>query len=156
MRQLTSTVRLWMVAAGLLCTCFLFQPVPASAGTFSNSSLSGSFGFQLNKFGTCPNIAVATGLFNFDGLTPGGVTGTATQYDSDKGGTGPKVLAAKLVSGSYNVATDGTGTISLTSPQTLSFAFVIDSTSTSAERIELINTSSHSWTCAMSGYAIQQ
>ena len=145
----------WTLAAGVLGAWLLFQPASARAGTFDNSSLSGPFGFQLNKFGTCPNIVTVTGLLIFNGT--GGVTGTFSQYASDRGGTGPKTSPG-TVSGTYTFDPNGngTGTMSLTSPKVGTFAFVLDSTSTSAERIELINTSSHSWTCAMSGYAIQQ
>ena len=91
-------------------------------------------------------------MFDFDGA--GNVTASFKQYASNKGGAGPKVSSG-TASGTYNVNTDGTGTINLTTiGQT--FAFAIDSTATSAERIELINTSSKSWSCALSGYAIQQ
>jgi hypothetical protein len=142
------------VAVGLLCA-WLFQPASARAGAFDNSSLSGPFGFQLNKFGTCPNIVVVAGLLNFDGS--GGVTGSFSQYASDRGGTGPKALSG-TVSGTYafDVSGNGMGTISLVAPKIGTFAFVLDSTATLAKRIEAINTSSHSWTCAMSGYATQQ
>jgi hypothetical protein len=143
----------WTLAAGVLGAWLLFQPASARAGTFDNSSLSGPFGLQLNKFGTCPNIVTVVGLLNFDGT--GGVTGSFNQYTSDRGGTGPKTSSGNIL-GIYTVNPDGTGTMSLTSPKIGTFAFVLDSTATSAERIELINTSSHSWTCAMSGYAIQQ
>ncbi|HVA40819.1 MAG TPA: hypothetical protein VNF49_09150 [Candidatus Binataceae bacterium] len=143
----------WAVAAGLLCAWLLFQPGTARAATFGNSSLSGPFGLQLNKFGTCPNLVVVVGVFNFDGSSA--VTGRFSQYASDRGGAGPKASSGSVL-GTYSVNSDGTGTMSLTSPKVGTFAFVIDSTSTSAERIELISTSSASWTCAMSGYAIQQ
>ena len=151
MRELAT--RWWAVAAGLLCAWLLFQPAPARAATFSNPSLSGPFGFQLNKFGTCQNIVVVAGLLNFDGSS--GVTGSFSQYASNRGGAGPKASSGSIF-GTYAVNSDGTGTMNLTSPKVGTFAFSIDSTSTSAERIELINTSGGSWSCAMSGYAIQQ
>ncbi len=145
--------RWWTLATGLLCAWLLFQPVPARATTFGNSSLSGSFGFQLNKFGTCQNIVVVAGVLNFDGSS--GVTGSFSQYASNRGGVGPKASSGSVL-GTYAVNSDGTGTMNLTSPKVGTFAFAIDSTATSAERIELISTSSNSWTCAMSGCAIQQ
>jgi hypothetical protein len=115
----------------------------------------GSFRLSAQQVRTCPNIVVVAGLLNFDGS--GGVTGSFSQYASDRGGRGPKALSG-TVSGTYafDVSGNGMGTISLVAPKIGTFAFVLDSTATLARRIELINTSSHSWTCAMSGYAIQQ
>jgi hypothetical protein len=148
MRRLTAVW--WMMVAGLLCWA-LFQPArPALAASFTDASLSGSFAFQFNKFGTCPNIAVIVGVFDFNGA--GNVTGSFKQFNSDKV---PKV-SSDSASGTYTVNSDGTGLIELTSPATTTFAFSIDSTATSAERIELINLTLGSLSCAESGYAIQQ
>ncbi|HVB81047.1 MAG TPA: hypothetical protein VNE82_14005 [Candidatus Binataceae bacterium] len=139
------------VAVGLLCAWVILLPAPAAA--FDNSSISGSYAFQFNKFGTCPNLVVVVGVLDFDGS--GGVTGSFSQYASDRGGMGPKHSSGSVL-GTYTVSSNGMGTMSLTSPKVGTLAFSIDSTSTSAERIEMINTSSNSWSCAMSGYAIQQ
>jgi len=139
-----------MVAAGLLCAWALLLPAPAAA--FDSSSISGSYAFQFNKFGTCPNLQTIVGLFTFDGA--GNVSGKFTQYSSNKGGAGPKVSTG-TATGTYTVNPDGTGRINLTSP-TVTFAFTIDSTATSAQRLELILLSLGSSSCAQSGYAIQQ
>lgn len=141
----------WTLATGLLCAWTLLLPTPAAA--FDNSSISGSYAFQFNKFGTCPNLQAIVGLFTFDGA--GNVSGKLTQYSSNKGGTGPKVSTG-TATGTYTVNSDGTGGINLTSPDTVTFAFTIDSTATSAQRLELILLSLHSSNCAESGYAIQQ
>ena len=141
----------WMVVGGLLCASIVLLAAPARAATFSNSNLSGPFGFQLNKFGTCPNIVAVEGLLDFNAA--GGVTVSFEQFSSNSGGTGPKVSSGTM-SGIYNVNSDGTGTMSFTHGP--AFAFTIDSTGTSAERIELISTSIKAWSCAQSGYAIQQ
>src|SRR6185437_9016865 len=144
--------RRWLtVAAGLLCAWALLLPAPAAA--FDNSSVSGSYAFQFNKFGTCPNLQAIVGLFTFDGT--GNVNGKFTQYSSNKGGAGPKVSTG-TATGTYSVNSDGTGRINFTSPDTVTFAFTIDSTATPAQRLELILLSLHSSGCAESGYAIQQ
>jgi len=141
----------WTLATGLLCAWVLLMPAPAAA--FDNSSISGNYAFQFNKFGTCPNLEVIVGLFTFDG--GGNVSGKFTQYSSNKGGAGPKVSTG-TATGTYTVNSDGTGRIHLTSPDTVAFAFAIDSTATSAQRLELILLSLGSSSCAQSGYAIQQ
>jgi hypothetical protein len=142
----------WLaVAAGVLCAWVLLLSAPALA--FDNSNVSGSYAFQLNKFGTCPNQSVIVGLFTFDGA--GNASGKFTNYSSNKGGTGPKVSTG-TATGTYTVNSDGTGTINFTSPDTVTLAFTIDSAATSAQRLELILLSLHSWSCAESGYAIQQ
>lgn len=141
----------WTMATGLLCAWVLLLPAPAAA--FDVTSISGNYAFQFNKFGTCPNLSVIVGLFTFDGA--GNVSGTFTQYSSNKGGTGPKVSTG-TATGTYTVNSDGTGRINLTSPNTVTFAFTIDSTATPAQRLELILLSLHSNSCAQSGYAIQQ
>ena len=149
MRRLTKNLVSLLV--GLLCAWVLFEPVPARA--FDNTTLSGPYGFEFNKFGTCPNIEVTVGLFNFDGS--GNVTGSFRQYDSNKNGSGPKTSSG-TASGTYTVNSNGTGTINFASPETVKFAFSIDSTATAAKRLELINLSLSVWSCAESGYAIQQ
>jgi hypothetical protein len=141
----------WAVTVGVLCAWLLLRPAPAAA--FDNTSLSGSYAFEFNKFGTCPNIEVTVGVFSFDGS--GNVTGTFRQYDSNKNGKGTKVSSGSA-SGTYTVNSNGTGTINFTSPEAVRFAFSIDSTATSAPRMELINLSLGSLSCAESGYAIEQ
>lgn len=150
MRQLARNSYVAAVA-GLLCAWLVMRPAPAAA--YDNTSLSGTYAFEFNKFGTCPNIEVTVGVFSFDGA--GTVTGSFRQYDSDKNGAGPKASSGSA-SGTYTVNPNGTGTINFTSPETVNFAFAINSTATSAQRMELINLSLHAWTCAESGYAIQQ
>jgi hypothetical protein len=144
-------VRWLAMAAGLLCAWVLLLSAPAAA--FDNSSISGSYAFQLNKFGTCSNLSVLVGLFTFDGA--GNASGKFTSYSSNKGGAGPKVSTG-TATGTYTVNTDGTGRINLTSPNTVKFAFAIDSTAAAAQRLEMILLSLHSSSCAESGYAIQQ
>jgi hypothetical protein len=144
--------RWYGLTAALICAWLVMRPAPAAA--YDNTSLSGTYGFQFNKFGTCPNIEVTVGVFNFNAGT-GTVSGSFRQFDSDKGGTGPKASSGSA-SGTYTVNPNGTGTINFTLPETVTFAFAIDSTATAAQRMELINLSLHSWTCAQSGYAIQQ
>jgi hypothetical protein len=141
----------YAIAAGLVCAWLVLRPAPAAA--FDNASLSGSYAFEFNKFGTCPNLEVTVGVFNFDGS--GTATGSFRQYDSNKVGRGPKASSG-TASRTYTVKPDGTGTINFTSPETTTFAFAINSTATSAQRMELINLSLHSWSCAENGYAIQQ
>jgi hypothetical protein len=128
----------------------MVQPRPALAVSFTDATLSGSFAFQFNKFGTCPNIAAVVGVFDFNGA--GNVTASFKQFNSNHV---PKVSSGSA-SGTYTVNSNGTGLINLTSPTTLTFAFSIDSTATSAERVELINLTLGSSSCAESGYAIQQ
>lgn len=139
------------MAAGLFCAWALLQPAPAAA--FDVSNISGSYAFQFNKFGTCPNLEVKVGLFTFDGA--GNVSGTFTNYSSNKMGAGPKVSTG-TATGTYTVNSDGTGSIHFTTPNTVTFAFAIDSTATLAERLELVTLSLGSKGCAQSGYAIQQ
>jgi hypothetical protein len=146
MRRLTAT---WWMVVVLLCAWTMFQTRLALAA-FNDTSLSGSFAFQFNKFGTCPNISVVVGVFDFNGA--GGVTGNFEQYSSNHV---PKVSSGGA-SGTYTVNSNGTGVIDLTSPATTTFAFAIDSTATSAKRIEFINLILGSLSCAESGYAIQQ
>jgi hypothetical protein len=153
MRRLAT---MWLAAGAMFCASMLLQPAPARAGTFDVGSLSGNFGFQLNKFGWCNNIVTSVGLLNFDGS--GNVSASFTNYYSNKAGNGPKVKTGSA-SGTYtfNVNGDGTGEIDFSAPDNRTFAFVIDSTgSTGMERIEIIATKSQSSRCAMSGYAIQQ
>ncbi|HVB79863.1 MAG TPA: hypothetical protein VNE82_07935 [Candidatus Binataceae bacterium] len=149
MRQLAKGS--YAIAGGLLCAWLVLRPAPAAA--FDNTSLSGSYAFEFNKFGTCPNLEVTVGVFSFDGS--GTVSGSFRQYDSNKNGAGPKASSG-TASGTYTVHADGTGTINFTSPETTTFAFAIDSTGTSAPRMELINLSLNAKSCADSGYAIQQ
>jgi hypothetical protein len=147
----------WLaVAAGLLCAWTAFRPAPASAVTFGAGSLTGNYGFEFNKFGTCPNMEAVVGVFSFDGA--GNVSATFSQFDSDKGGTGPKAKTGQTATGTYTFdpSNNGTGILKFTSPETAKFAFAIDSTATSAQRLELINLTLGSWTCAESGYAILQ
>lgn len=150
----------WLAAGALLCAGMLFQPSSAQAQAFDSSSLSGSFAFQLNEFGSCSNIQTSVGLFVFTpvaGNATGDVTAKFTNYYSDKAGNGPRLKTGGSASGTYTVNPDGSGEIDMTSPNNRKFPFVIDSTGVSgAERIEVINGSLHSWRCAMSGYAIQQ
>ena len=146
-----STRASWAVVAGLLCALMLCQP--AAGAAFDVTSLSGNYSFEFNKFGTCPNIEVVVGVFSFDGS--GNVTGSFTQYDSNKNGAGPKTSTG-TASGTYTVNLNGTGAINFTAPETATFAFAIDSAATPAQRLELINTSLGVWRCAQSGYAIQQ
>jgi hypothetical protein len=134
----------------LAMSCLAITYRPASSAGFSNSSLSGSYGFQFNKFGTCPNVEVVIGVFNFDGA--GNVTGSFTKYDSNKQ---PKVSTGSA-SGTYAVNSDGTGHINFASPDSVNFGFVIDASATTAQRLELIVKSLPSTSCAESGYAIQQ
>jgi len=142
----------WAAAVvGVLCAWLLLHPAPAAA--FDNTSLSGTYAFEFNKIWTCPNIEVTVGVFSFDGS--GNVAGTFRQYDSNKNGKGTKVSSGSA-SGTYTVNSNGTGTIDFTSPETVRFAFSIDSTATSAPRMELINLSLGSLNCAESGYAIEQ
>jgi hypothetical protein len=109
----------WLpVAAGLLCAWVLLLPAPAAA--FDNSRISGSYAFQLNKFGTCPNLAAIVGLFTFDGA--GNASGKFTNYSSNQEGAGPKVSTG-TATGTYTVNSDGTGKINFTSPDTVTFAF---------------------------------
>jgi hypothetical protein len=92
-------------------------------------------------------------LFAFDGA--GNASGKFTNYSSNQEGAGPKVSTG-TATGTYTVNSEGTGKINFTSPDTVTFAFTIDSTATSAQRLELILLSLHSFSCAESGYAIQQ
>jgi hypothetical protein len=147
-----SAKRCMGVAVALICAWVVMRPAPAAA--FDKTSLSGTYGFQFNKFGTCLNIQAAVGVFDFDGL--GGVSASFTKYNSYKWSKhGPKVDTG-TASGTYIVNSDGTGTIYFTSPDTVTFAFAIDSSATSAQRLEFINISMHSPSCAASGFAIQQ
>jgi hypothetical protein len=143
----------WMgVVVALICAWVVMRPAPAAA--FDIGSLSGSYAFQFNKFGTCQNIQAAVGVFSFDGA--GNVSASFTKYNSYKWSTrGPKINSG-TASGTYTVNSDGTGTINFTSPDTVTFAFAIDSTAAAAQRLEFINISMHSPTCAASGFAIQQ
>ncbi len=145
----------WVAIAGLLLAWIGFQPAPAAAA-FSSASLSGNYAFEFNKFGTCPNMEVVVGVFTFDGA--GNVSATFSQFDSDKGGTGPKAKTGQTATGTYTFdpSNNGSGIMKFTSPETIKFAFAVDSTATSAQRLELINLNLGSWTCAESGYAIQQ
>ncbi|HZO83066.1 MAG TPA: hypothetical protein VFB33_15325 [Candidatus Binataceae bacterium] len=141
-----------MVAAAILCAGLLLRPALASAVTFGDATLNGTYAFQFNKFGTCPNIAVIVGVFDFNGS--GNVTANFTVFNSNKGGAGPKTSTGSA-SGTYTVNPDGTGVIQFSSSGSPKFAFVIDS-SASVPRLELITTNLGSSSCAESGYAIQQ
>ena len=140
------------VAAALICAWVVMRPAPAAA--FDNGSLSGSYAFQLSKFGTCQNLQAAVGLFSFDGA--GSATASFTIYNSYKWSTGGPKVTSGTASGTYTVNADGTGTIYLTSPDTVTFAFAIDSSATPAQRFEMIKISMNSSSCAESGFAIQQ
>lgn len=145
----------WVAVAGLLCAWLALSPATAKAA-FSNASLSGNYAFQFNKFGACPNIEVTVGVFTFNGA--GGVSAVYSQFDSNKNGVGPKYKTGQTITGgTYTIdPTSGTGIIKFTSPETVKFAFAIDSTATPAQRLELINLTLYSWACAESGYAVQQ
>jgi len=143
----------WMgVVVALICAWVVMRPAPAAA--FDIGSLSGSYAFQFNKFGTCQNIQAAVGVFSFDGA--GSVTANFTVYNSYKWAAGGPKVTSGSSSGTYSVNSDGTGTINITSPDTVTFAFAIDSGATPAQRFEMIKTSMHSLSCAESGFAIQQ
>src|SRR5439155_1830933 len=64
-------------------------------------------------------------------------SGKFTNYSSNQEGAGPKVSTGTATA-TYTVNSDGTGKINFTSPDTVTFAFTIDSTATSAQRLELI------------------
>ena len=142
----------WIGVAALICAWVVMRPAPAAA--FDNASLSGTYAFQFNKFGTCQNIQAAVGVFSFDGA--GSATASFTKYNSYKWGTGGPKINVGTASGTYTVNADGTGTINFTSPDTVTFAFAIDSSATPAQRFEMINISMRSPSCAASGFAIQQ
>jgi hypothetical protein len=92
-------------AVGLVVMMVAIVPVQA-AKPLSESSLAGSYGFRMTKFGTCPNIAAVVGILAFDGA--GNVGGGATAYQSNPGGAGVTVVVVTL-QGTYSVNADGTG-----------------------------------------------
>jgi hypothetical protein len=73
-------------------------------------------------------------VFSFDGS--GNVTGTFNNMTATRTVRVPSFVGS--ASGTYTVNSNGTGTINFTSPEAVRF-LSIDSTATSAPRMELIN-----------------
>jgi len=93
--------------------------LPAQAA--SKASLKGSYSFLTNLWtaNVSTNQFAMVGIMTFDGL--GGVTGSFTSISWD-------TVASGALGGTYNVISNGTGTITFTTGSTAEFAITLNST----------------------------
>ena len=92
--------------------------INVTAGTLSNSSLTGSYVFSLTHAGS-RGQAFSAGVFTADGS--GNLTGGVVDYNAPQG----SAKGVELSSGSYTVNADGRGTMSITAQGTDTFSFIL-------------------------------
>lgn len=113
-------VTLLAIAATVGCGSSGSVVLPPTGGNYSNSSLKGSYVYQVHGFDPNGNPYRQVGVFTADGN--GNITGGSDDSSSNASGA--------AVSGTYTVGKDGTGFITVTtSLGTVNWAFTLSSTS---------------------------
>ena len=125
LKTVLSAVSLLALAATVACGSGGSLVLPTPSGNYSNSSLKGSYVYQVHGFDTTGVPYRQIGVFTADGN--GNITGGSDDSSSNASGA--------QVSGNYTVAKDGTGFIKVaTSLRTLNWAITL----VSASQVQLI------------------
>ena len=132
----------------LVCAAMAVPMALAQSPAFNNGSLKGSYSFLMAKWTSTSseNAWNVLGIITFDGV--GDVSGS---YTENEAGT----LSTGTLSGTYSVNSNGTGSITLTTPSGVTIALVIDA---STKNIQLLETDCSKKPCdyVNSGAAIAQ